>query len=333
MTGPDRTIFYDRHVDLGAKLTEFGGWEMPLQYPTGTIRSTSRSAAHAGLFDVSHMGRFTVRGDRALEFLQHVLTENAAGARPPARRRPVHADPQRERRCGRRRLPLPVHPGRVPPRGERVQPREGLGPPAAVPDRRRRDDRRDEGRRDARAPGPASREILGELLTGGHLPEPIRNAASVAEIDGATVRVGRTGYTGEPVGFELFAGSEDGLKLWDLLVERGATPVGLGARDTLRLEAGLPLYGDELGPDEDGRTSRSCAVPLTRIGVSLTGRKGNFVGRKALTRQLEAASRIMRRDFSDAGALPRTIRHVAVTGRGIARAHARSTRTAARSGT
>jgi aminomethyltransferase len=82
MTSPDtssvdRTVFHERHVELGAKMTEFAAWDMPLQYPSGTIQEHLAVRARAGLFDVSHMGRFTVRGERALEFLQHVLTNNA----------------------------------------------------------------------------------------------------------------------------------------------------------------------------------------------------------------------------------------------------------------
>ena len=147
------------------------------------------------------------------------------------------------------------------------------------------------------------------------------------------MRVGRTGYTGEPVGFELFAGREDGLKLWDAARRARCRAGGLGARDTLRLEAGLPLYGDEFGPDHDGEDIPILAVPLTRIGVSLTRRKGALHRREALTRQLEAASRIMRRNFSETGALPRTIRPSPSSAAGSPEHTRRSTRTAARSGT
>jgi aminomethyltransferase len=171
--------------------------------------------------------------------------------------------------------------------------------------------------------GPASRDIVAGLLTGGRPPEPIRNAVAVAEIAGASIRIGRTGYTGEPVGFEVFVDTDDGPKLWDAFVERGATPAGLGARDTLRLEAALPLYGDELGVDADGRTIPILAVPLTRFGVSLAESKSDFVGRTSLERQAAAAARIGERDFSDVEALPRIVRPVAVTGKGIARAGAR----------
>ena len=73
-----RTIFYDRHVDLGAQMVEFGGWDMPVQYSQGIIQEHLNTRKHAGVFDVSHMGRFIVGGKDALPFLQHVLSNNAA---------------------------------------------------------------------------------------------------------------------------------------------------------------------------------------------------------------------------------------------------------------
>lgn len=76
MTRPERTILYDRHRALGAQMVEFGGWEMPLQYPSGVVEEHLSTRNGAGLFDVSHMGRFVIRGANAIQFLQHVLTNN-----------------------------------------------------------------------------------------------------------------------------------------------------------------------------------------------------------------------------------------------------------------
>ena len=73
-----KTVFYEKHVSLGAKMVEFGGWEMPVQYETGIVQEHLNTRKQAGLFDVSHMGRFIVGGPAALDFLQHVLTNNAA---------------------------------------------------------------------------------------------------------------------------------------------------------------------------------------------------------------------------------------------------------------
>ena len=74
-----KTILHDRHVDLGAQMVEFGGWVMPIQYSQGIVREHLATRRHAGLFDVSHMGRFILRGQDALPFLQHVLSNNATG--------------------------------------------------------------------------------------------------------------------------------------------------------------------------------------------------------------------------------------------------------------
>jgi len=326
MTGPDRTILYDRHVALGARLTEFGGWDMPLQYPTGTIQEHLAVRRRAGLFDVSHMGRFTVRGKRALEFLQHVLTNNAEALDG----RPTHAQYTLIANDGGGAVDdaylyrfTPDEHLLVVNASNREKDWAHLAERLPGPGVEMTDVTREVAM--LALQGPASRHLLAGILTGGTLPEPMRNAVSLAEIDGAAAKVGRTGYTGEPIGFEVFVAAEDGPRLWDTLVELGATPAGLGARDTLRLEAGLPLYGDELGPDpeEAGGEIPLLAVPLTRFGVSFAERKGEFVGRASLREQFEAASRILRRDFGDLGALARMIRTVAVTGRGIARAHAR----------
>ncbi len=135
--------------------------------------------------------------------------------------------------------------------------------------------------------------------------------------------VARTGYTGEPLCFELFTSRENGLMLWDEILAGGATPIGLGARDTLRLEAGLPLYGHELGEDPEGNEIPMLACPQVKFAVSFSPLKGGFVGRAAVARQFEALGRIISRDYSMIAELPRLIQPIAVAGRGIARAGAK----------
>jgi len=318
---PRRTLFFERHRDLGARITEFGGWDMPLQYAGGTIAEHLSVRRSAGLFDVSHMGRFTIGGAQALEFLQHVLSNNAEAldGRPYGAQYTLIPDDDGDAvddaylyRFTPDDYLLVVN------ASNREKDWTHLSSRAEAFDVELRDDTFDVVM--LAVQGPASRDVLGGLLTGGRLPEPARNSVSVAELAGASARVGRTGYTGEPVAFELFVGADDGLKLWDALTDAGARPAGLGARDTLRLEAALPLYGDELGVGPDGAAIPILAVPIARFGVSFAEHKGDFVGRAALERQVAAASRIRERDTSDVDDLPRMIRPVALTGRGIARA-------------
>jgi aminomethyltransferase len=321
MSELNQTVLYDRHVSLGAKMVEFGGWEMPVFYPTGIVDEHLATRKGAGLFDVSHMGRFIIKGARALPFLQRVLTNNVEAIDP--------------RIIGAQYTIIPNERGGAVDDAYlyRFLKDEYLLVVNAA--NREKDwthlhgylnDFRDVELVDCTKDivmfslqGPKSRELLEEIIESGPLPEPMRNAVSIVNISGAEVRLARTGYTGEPLGFELFAGRDMVPILWDKLVAVGATPVGLGARDTLRLEAGLPLYGNELGEDPEGREIPILAFPLLKIGVSFSPLKGNFVGRSALLKQFEALEKIIFRDYSMIDVLPRLVQPVAVVGRGVAR--------------
>ncbi len=166
--------------------------------------------------------------------------------------------------------------------------------------------------------GPLAKEILSGIIE-GELPEPMRNELSVVEIDGARVLVARTGYTGEPLCFELFIERDAAVQLWHLLTDRGAVPVGLGARDTLRLEAGLPLYGHELGLDPAGKEIPTFASDLSRFAVSFSPLKGEFIGREPLLAQFHALKRILDQDFADITALPQRVLLLELSGKGITR--------------
>jgi aminomethyltransferase len=306
-------------------MVEFSGWEMPVQYPGGIVAEHLATRRGCGLFDVSHMGRFVLRGAGTLGFLQHVLSSNVealdirtVGAQytfiPNEGGGAV--DDAFVYRFSEAEYLLVVNAANAPTDWAYLS--EAAG-----------------GFRDARIidgteetvmlalQGPASRRILADLIQEGSLPEPLRNTVSSVTVGGARVRLARTGYTGEPLCFELFVDRAHGAALWDLLVQGGATPAGLGARDTLRLEAGLPLYGHELGRDPEGGEIPIMACPLARFAVSFSPFKGPFVGREALQRQHLALERIMNRDYSLMGDLPRLLRPVAVLDRGVARRGAR----------
>jgi aminomethyltransferase len=320
-----RTILYDRHVSLGAKMVEFGGWEMPVFYPTGIVEEHLATRKGAGLFDVSHMGRFVIRGAGARPFLQFVLSNNAEALDT--------------RMLGAQYTVIPNENGGAVDDAYLYQflKKEYLLVVNAANSEKDwahlqsyLKDFEEVELGDATEEmvmlslqGPESRRIMEEIIESGSVPEPMRNAVSVATIAGAEVKVARTGYTGEPLCFELFIGQDAGPVIWDTLVAKGATPVGLGARDTLRLEASLPLYGHELGEDPEGREIPVLAFPMVKVGVSFSPLKGDSVGRDELMKQFEALKRIMFRDYSMRDVLPRIIQPVAVSGRGVARAGAK----------
>jgi aminomethyltransferase len=235
-----RTPLHDRHVALGAKMVPFAGWEMPVQYE-GVIAEHRAVRADAGVFDVSHMGELEVEGPRAKDLLQGLLSNDLDKIGPgeaqyslltnerggilddvivyalePTRYLLVVNAANREsdyRWLKEREI-----------RGSEVSDRSSEYALLAVQGPRAL------GRLDL-APGPRFRWTMGEL-------------------DGIEVMVNRTGYTGED-GVELMVPAEDAGGLWDVVVARGAKPAGLGARDTLRLEASLPLHGNDISPETD----------------------------------------------------------------------------------
>ena len=317
----ERTVFYDRHVALGAKMVEFGGWEMPLHYTAGIVGEHLATRREAGLFDVSHMGRFIIRGRDARRFLQHVLSNNAealdAGERgaqytfiPTVTGGAV--DDAYLYRFVEGEYLLVVNASNREKDWGHLQSLRASFPEAELQDATREIAM-------LALQGPASRRVLEGLIEKGRLPEPVRNAVNTVRIGGTEVRLARTGYTGEPVCFELFCAREHAAALWDVLVAAGSKPAGLGARDTLRLEAGLPLYGHELGVDAEGREIPVMACPIAPSAVSFSPLKGDFIGREALLRQHVALKGIMERDYTHRSDLPRRIRHLAVLGQGIAR--------------
>ena len=315
-----KTIFYDRHAALSATMTGFGGWNMPLNYPRGIIEEHLITRRSAGLFDVSHMGRFIVRGKNSLLFLQYILTNNAAalevnqsqytmiqnesgGALDDAYLYKFSANEYILVANAGNQLRDWEHLSHIAKRyigGVEIEDRSIEIAMLSLQ-------------------GPRSKEILAALVESGKIPEPVKNAMGSVTIKGSKVLVARTGYTGEPLGFEFFVAREDALSLWDALVEKGAAPAGLGARDTLRIESGLPLYGHELGVDKEGKEIPIFAVPLAKYAVSFSPLKANFLGKDALVKQFEAYKKIVKQDYSEPGALPKRVMPFAVIGRGIAR--------------
>jgi aminomethyltransferase len=318
-----RTPLYGRHVAAGAKIVEFGGWDMPLHYAGGIFEEHLATRKGAGLFDVSHMGRFVLRGSGAAPFLQHALTNNAAALQPGEAQYTMIPDPSGGAvddaylyRFVADEWLLVVNAANRGKDWAHFQSLIGAFHDVQLMDR-------SEEISMISLQGPRSRAIIEGLLERPDLPEPRRNALGSGVIKGRKVLIARTGYTGEPLCFELFVPSGDAVAIWDLLCGAGASPVGLGARDTLRLEAGLPLYGHELGTDIEGKTIPIFACPLARFAVSFSPRKGDFVGKSALARQFESFRLLRQGDPSGSAGLPKMVMPLAVFGKAIARAGAK----------
>ena len=202
-----RTVFYDCHVEAGAKIVEFGGWDMPLQYE-GILQEHLATRKGAGLFDVSHMGRFYISGKEALPFLQHALTNNAASldvglgqyTMIPNETGGVIDDAYLYRFVEDEYL-LVVNAANREKDWNHLEAVRKDFPESVMVDRTFEIAM-------LSLQGPGAREVM-EAITSSGLPDPMRNELGIIDIDGAQVLVARTGYTGEPICFELFIERDD----------------------------------------------------------------------------------------------------------------------------
>ena len=277
-----RTCLFPEHQASGARLIDFGGWEMPLQY-TSIVEEHRAVREAAGLFDVSHMGRVWVEGADALAFLQKVLCNDAAKPAPGQAQYTLITLPSGGvlddlllyRRAEGFLLVVNAANRERDLAWFREQ-AEGMAVELT--------DRTFETAMMA-LQGPRAASILAKLVPPEVLELPYYAFAEAVPLKGVGTAqvVSRTGYTGED-GFELIVDAELGPPLWRALLaagaEAGLRPAGLGARDTLRLEACMPLYGHELTEE-----TTPLEAGLKRY-VALD--KGPFIGREALLRQAEA---------------------------------------------
>ena len=322
-----RTPLYEEHLKLGAKMVEFGGWEMPLNYPPGILAEHLATRKFGGLFDTSHMGRLLISGQDVLPFMQYVLTNNSAALEPGQSQYTIIAtetggavDDTYLYRIDEKQYLLVVNAANMEKDWAWLQKHRQKFSKLVLEDHTA-------GIAMLSLQGPTTKAVLEAMLGDtGHLPEPRRNWLAIAELFGKKVPVGRTGYTGEPMCFELFPPAEIAAQVWNKILEIGGKvgimPIGLGARDTLRLEADLPLYGHELGSDVDGNEIPLFALPAARFAVSFNSAKGQFIGREALLKQFQEI-KLRREDRletpKDKLLVPRTIFPMSITG-GVARA-------------
>jgi aminomethyltransferase len=282
LTGPDslrHTPFHDAHVNAGAKMVSFAGWHLPVQF-SGLIHEHLAVRTRAGLFDVSHMGEAAVRGQQSLDLLQRV-TCNDVGSLSPGRVQynalttpeGTFVDDLLVYRLAEERFLLVVNAANT------AKDLSWLRSHAEEFDV----EVEDESDRWAQLAiqGPNAAEAL-QPVVARSLNEVKYYRFIQVDVDSLPCVVSRTGYTGEP-GFEIYAPAGRAARLWDVLLDTGAAhglvPVGLGARDTLRLEAKLALYGNDI--DE------TTTVVEADLGWIVKPQKGEFLGRDVLTRQLE----------------------------------------------
>jgi aminomethyltransferase len=269
------TPLYEEHKALGARLVDFAGWEMPVQYE-GIKAEHEAVRTAAGLFDVSHMGEVVIRGPQAEEAVQRLVTRDVsrlsvgqAGYAAVCYESGGTVDDVLVYRTPDDFLIVVNASNREKDVAHFREHTEDLDAQVA--------DESDDWALLA-LQGPRAVELL-QPFTETDLSSIKYYRYEVGEVDGAYAVLSRTGYTGED-GLELFVRPNDAPGVWRRLMEAGATPVGLGARDTLRLEAGMCLYGNEL----DAETT-----PLEAgIGFAVNlDKKQGFVGQEALRRENE----------------------------------------------
>ncbi len=293
--GLRRTPLWPQHSRDGAKLVGFAGWEMPIQYPAGQLKEHEIVRTSCGIFDVSHMGRYFIGGTGSIDFLQSLLTNDIVKAAPGQLIYSPVCNPAggviddvTVYRFASSCL-MVVNASNRRPMWEWLESRKPSGVVL--------EDRSDAWGQIA-VQGPKAQEMLAPLVGGDleaigyyrHAPFTLQGKPDVL--------ISRNGYTGED-GFEIYLPATDTAPLWDALIQRGAAAIGLGARDTLRMEMCYALYGNELD---------TATTPLEAgLGWTVKLKKGEFIGRDVLLRQKEQGVEKILVGFEVAG--PRPGRH------------------------
>lgn len=295
-----RTPLFEKHNQYGGKLIDFGGWELPVQYGTGILAEHKMVRERAGLFDVSHMGEFLVSGPGAHDFIQSIITNdlNKIGDgetiySPICRPDGGTVDDLIVYQIARDDFFVVVNAANIEkdfawfkehcPKGLVCENRSADYAQLAVQ-------------------GPLAEKILRTLTDFDLASLKFFHFAQNVKVAGVDCLASRTGYTGED-GFELYCSAAEGPKLWDAILAAGGaqiTPIGLGARDTLRFESKLPLYGHEI----------TDAISPVEAGLGFFVRtevESDFLGKSVLKAQKE-------------GGLTRRLCEFEMTGRGIPRA-------------
>lgn len=293
-----KTPLYENHVAWKGKMVPFGGYVMPVQYAAGIIAEHMAVRTKAGLFDVSHMGEVIFEGPTALASLNHILTNDYTSLAIGRVRYGVMCqedggalDDLIVYRMGEEKYLVVVNAANHDKDVAHMVPN-------LLPGTTFTDISEETGL--LALQGPASKEIISKLVESGELPEKYYSFTEHVVLSGIECIVSRTGYTGE-FGYEIFCPADKASVLWEAILAAGADegilPCGLGARDTLRLEAAMPLYGHEMNETVN---------PLeTGLDFGVKMGKDEFIGKAGIEAKPIARERI----------------GLKVTGRGIVREH------------
>lgn len=268
-----KTCLHDRHVKQGALMSPFGGFDMPIQYDN--ITQEHNAVRHeVGVFDVSHMGEVRVKGPEAYKFVSHIFVNDVTGA-PDGQifygmmcyENGGTVDDLLVYKVNDEEYFLVINAANIDKDVAWIM-QNAEGYDCVVTNE-------SDYYGEVAIQGPKAEETVEKVLGIECKDIPFYNFKTV-HIDGEDVIISRTGYTGED-GFEIYGSHEYIVRVWDKLMEAGVQPCGLGCRDTLRFEVGLPLYGDELSAD------------ITPIEASLSMfvklDKPEFIGKEALAKQ------------------------------------------------
>ena len=291
-----KTCLHDRHVELGAKMSPFAGFDMPIQY-SGIIDEHKAVREHVGMFDVSHMGEVFVSGKDAERFVNHIFTNDVRGMADGKVLYGMMLYPDGGtvddllvyKEYAPEHYLLVINAANIDKDFAWMQ-ENAAGYDVVL-------ENASEAWGQIAVQGPEAEKAVVEVLG-------FADAAGLGFyefkdecVDGRRVILSRTGYTGED-GFEVYASPELTVKFWDRLLAAGLKPCALGCRDTLRFEAGLPLYGDEL--------SAEISPVMAGLGMFCKLDKEEFIGKEALLAQKAEGvkSRIIGIELSD-NAVPR----------------------------
>lgn len=272
-----RTALFDKHVALGAKIVDFAGWEMPISY-TSITEEHNYVREKCGLFDVSHMGEICVRGTEALAFVDSIFTNDVVSMVDHQVLYGMMCYPSGGvvddllvYRFAQDHFLLVVNASNVDKDYQWLVDNNHFDCTVS---------NESDNFSEVALQGPYAQTLLQQFTT-QDLNEITFFTSRMIPVNGSTMLVSRTGYTGED-GFEIYGTHDDIVELWDALLEAGKdeiSPIGLGARDTLRFEVALPLYGNELSKD---------ITPIEAgLGFAVKLDAGDFIGKDVLVEQKE----------------------------------------------